>query len=96
MGENLPIGESMETVIDEAAEIKSRVAMLRARINGQLSDRNRVIDHLLDIRLDTGDPAMVFVVDELLSSVPGLTVVDNSWWSDALDRIERATEPSTV
>lgn len=86
----------MGTVIDHGTEIKRRVATLRAGIHGQLSDRNRVIDHLLDIRLETDDPGLVATVDELLSTLPGLTVVENEWWHQALDRIERATEPSAV
>lgn len=92
----MPIGESMGPVFDHGAEIKRRVTTLRAGIHGQLSDRNRVIDHLLDLRLDTDDPGLVATIDELLSTLPGLTVVENSWWQEALDRIERATAPSAV
>lgn len=58
----------------------------RTAIDGQLSDKTRVVDNLLDLRLATADqPAMVAEVDRLLSDVPGLTTVENSWWSAALD-----------
>lgn len=94
MGVELPIDESMNPVIDQ--DTKSRVAALRAEIDGQLSDRTRVIDHLLDFRLETTDVDRVSVIDRLLASVPGLTVVDNDWWRDALDQIEQTVEHSAV
>lgn len=66
----------------------SRIAELRAQLDGKLVDRNRVIDHLLDFRLDAETDEARATVDRLLSSVPGLTVVESTWWSDALDEIE--------
>jgi hypothetical protein len=55
---------------------------------GQLIDRGRVIDHLLDLRLAAGvDPVLTKMVDEYLAAVPGKTVVELVWWRDVLDRL---------
>ncbi|MEM7275442.1 MAG: hypothetical protein AAF547_20370 [Actinomycetota bacterium] len=52
-----------------------------------------MIDHLLDVRLAAADrPLVVAEVDRLLSDVPGLTTVENTWWRAALDGIERAAD----
>ena len=96
MERNVPIHENMEAVIIEHSELNQRVAEMRAAINGQLSDKSRIVDHLLDIRLDSHAPGIVAVVDELLIEMPGLTVVENSWWSTALDRLQLAVSPTAV
>lgn len=60
-------------------------------IDGQLSDKSRVIDQLLDIRLAAADrPAVLAEVDLLLANVPGLTTVENDWLRSALDRVSKA------
>lgn len=67
------------------------IEQFRANIDGQLSDKRRVTDHLLDVRLATADqPAVIVEIDRLLTDMPGLTTVENTWWSEALDEIERA------
>lgn len=71
--------------------VETLIEQFRSNIDGQLSDKSRVIDHLLDMRLAVADrPAVVAEIDRLLSDVPGLTTVENSWWSVALDDLERA------
>ncbi len=92
----MPIHENMESVIIEDLELNQRVAEMRAAINGQLSDKSRIVNHLLDIRLDSQAPGIVAVVDELLIEMPGLTVVENSWWRTALDRLQLAGSPTAV
>jgi hypothetical protein len=86
----------MESVTNELIAINERIATHKAAIDGRLSDRNRVIDHLLDLRLDFDTPGLVAVIDEILSDVPGLTVVENEWWAASLDRLVMAAEPSTI
>lgn len=71
--------------------VESLIQQFRSGINGQLSDKKRVIDHLLDLRLAAAEhPPVVAEVDRLLADVPGLTTVENTWWTEALDGIERA------
>ena len=96
MGANVPIDDSMEPVMNEPSTINERITTLRAAIDGQLSDRGRVIDHLLDLRNEFTSPALIATIDELLTDVPGLTVVENEWWSSALDRLSLAAEPTTI
>lgn len=63
----------------------------RADISGELSDKSRVIDRLLDVRLaGAGHPALVAEVDRLLADVPGLTTVENTWWTAAIDSLSVA------
>ncbi len=70
--------------------IASLIEQYRANIHGQLSDKRRVIDHLLDVRLAAADrPAVIAEIDRLLADVPGLTTVDNVWWAKALDDLDR-------
>ncbi len=96
MERNVPIHENMEAVTIEHTELTQRVAEIRAAINGQLSDKGRTVDHLLDMRLDFEAPGIVAMIDELLIEMPGLTVVENSWLSGALDRLELAASPTAV
>ena len=71
--------------------VDSLIEQFRSNIDGELSDKSRVIDHLLDLRLASADrPAVVAEIDRLLSDVPGLTTVENRWWSAALDDLARA------
>ncbi|MGB5757153.1 MAG: hypothetical protein WBM50_09585 [Acidimicrobiales bacterium] len=70
--------------------IATLIEQYRANIDGQLSDKRRVVDHLLDVRLAATDrPALVAEIDRLLSDMPGLTTVDNVWWANALDDLDR-------
>ncbi len=67
------------------------IEQFRTNIDGQLSDKRRVIDHLLDVRLAAADlPAVVVETDRLLADMPGLTTVENTWWRAAIDDLELA------
>lgn len=78
--------------------VATLIQQFRSEIHGELSDRKRVIDHLLDVRLAMADhPLVVGEVDRLLADLPGLTTVDNTWWSaalDGLDSVLAATVPT--
>jgi hypothetical protein len=79
--------------------LASLLQQFRSEIHGQLSDRRRVIDHLLDVRLATADqPIVVAEVDRLLADLPGLTTVENAWWAVAIDDLERvgAAQPTPL
>lgn len=67
------------------------IQQFRTDIDGQLSDKRRVIDSLLDVRLAAAAmPTVVRVVDRLLADMPGLTTVENTWWALALDDLDRS------
>jgi hypothetical protein len=71
--------------------IETMIEQFRSDINGQLSDKRRVTDHLLDVRLAAAhSPTVVAETDRLLADMPGLTTVENDWWRAALDDIEQA------
>ena len=79
------------------AVVETLIQQYRKRINGELSDKNRVTDQLLDLRLAAADhPEIVAIVDRLLVERPGLTTVTNRWWSDALDELELAAQTAPV
>jgi hypothetical protein len=63
-----------------------------AAISGEVVDKSRVADRLLDLRLAADAPALVAAVDDVLSTMPGRTMVPASWWSDALNGLRIAAE----
>jgi len=71
--------------------VESLIAEMRNSVSGELTSRNQIVDHLLDLRLDArSDAAVVAVVDALLADLPGRTTVPNTWWLGGLADIERA------
>lgn len=68
--------------------IETQIKTLQDQIDGLLVDRGRIIDNLLDLRLDAGDRNdFIRKVDEFLTDVPGLTVVESQWWNETLDEL---------
>ena len=63
-----------------------------AAINGEVLDKARVTDWLLDLRLAAGSPELVAAVDDVLAGVPGKTMVATSWWADALNGLRLIAE----
>ena len=63
-----------------------------AAINGEVLDKSRVTDWLLDLRLAAGSPELVAAVDDVLGGVPGKTMVPTSWWADALNGLRLIAE----
>jgi hypothetical protein len=69
----------------------------KSNIGGQLVDRGRVVDQLLDLRLAAHDqPQLTSFIDQLLGSLPGRTVVEAAWWAETLDRLVEAATPQPV
>ena len=65
------------------------IGNLRAGIDGDVCSRSRVIDALLDLRLDAVlRPDVVELVDLSLAGVPGKNLVPADWWRDQLDMLE--------
>jgi len=63
-----------------------------AAINGEVLDKSRVTDWLLDLRLAAGSPELVAAVDDVLAGIPGKTMVATSWWADALNGLRLIAE----
>lgn len=65
------------------------ISQLQAVEHGQLIDKARVVDHLLDLRgAADSDLSVVTAIDQLLIGVPGLSMVESAWWTEALDGLE--------
>lgn len=72
-------------------DLETTIRDLRADASGEVCSRSRVVDALLDLRLDaTGRPDVVEMVDQALTAVPGKTMVPAEWWRDQLDMLEMA------
>jgi hypothetical protein len=53
--------------------------------HGQIIDRGRIIDHLLDLRIAAeGDLIITETIDQLLANTPGKSTVETRWWQDTL------------
>lgn len=65
--------------------VETLIQQFLGSIDGQLSDKSRVVDQLLDLRLAAADqPTVQAEIDRLLGDVPGLTTVENDWFRGAL------------
>lgn len=72
-------------------DLESIIHGLRESIEGPVCSRSRVVDALLDLRLDAADRRDVIdLVDQSLASVPGKNMVPAQWWRDQLDLFEMA------
>ena len=70
-------------------DLETTIRNLREGIDGDVCSRSRVIDALLDLRLDAGGrPDVVELVDQSLAGVPGKNMVPADWWRDQLDMFE--------
>lgn len=63
-----------------------------AAVNGEVLDKSRAIDGLLDLRLAAGSPELVAAVDDVLGAVPGKTMVTSEWWIDTLKGLRMFAE----
>ena len=78
----------MTSTIESKSAGRELIVELIAAVEGELSSRSRVVDGLLDLRNEAPEgSALQARVDELLSSVPGLTTVPNGWWLDRLEEL---------
>jgi hypothetical protein len=67
------------------------IQLLRDAIDGDICSRSRVVDALLDLRLDAAArPDVIELVDRSLAGVPGKNMVPADWWRDQLDMFEMA------
>lgn len=61
-------------------------------IHGELIERARIVDALLDLRNTTSASSLVEVIDAALRSLPGRTTVRSSWWQGIIDELNLAAE----
>jgi len=70
-------------------DLEVTIRELRDAIDGDVCSRSRIIDALLDLRLDASARAdVVDLVDQSLAGVPGKNMVPADWWRDQLDMFE--------
>lgn len=69
----------------------------KGEATGQLIDRGRVVDCLLDLRSAADDqPHLVTLIDATLAELPGKNVVETEWWVETLDRLAAEAQPEPV
>lgn len=77
--------------------LESMIQEFKTNTEAGLIGRSRIVDHLLDLRLAATDsPAVVAEIDRFLSSVPGKSSVESSWWCSALEGLEDLAAPAPV
>jgi hypothetical protein len=79
----------MSTELQSFDEVLERSVSL---IHGELIDRSRIVDALLDLRNTTSASSLVEVIDAALRGLPGRTTVRSSWWQGILDELNLAAE----
>jgi hypothetical protein len=73
------------------SELETTIRSLRTTAEGEVCSRSRVIDALLDLRLEAeGRSDVIELVDRALASAPGKTMVPAAWWREQLDAFELA------
>ena len=68
-----------------STQFETLIEELIIAINGEVIDKSRVADRLLDLRNEAGSPGLVDAVDNLLRNLPGRTMVVTAWWREALE-----------
>ena len=79
----------MSTELQSFDEILERSVSL---IHGELIERSRIVDALLDLRNTTSASGLVEVIDAALRTLPGRTTVRSSWWQGIIDELNLAAE----
>lgn len=71
--------------------LEASIQTFRDEIDGEVCSRSRVMDALLDLRLEAGGRHdIVDIADEALCDLPGQTMVPSDWWRERLDWFEMA------
>lgn len=71
------------------SDLETTIRDLRQGVDGDVCSRSRVMDALLDLRLDAdGRPDITELIDDALTNLPGKTMVPADWWRDRLDMLE--------
>lgn len=71
------------------SDLETTIQMLRDTVDGVVCSRSRVMDGLLDLRLEAdGRGDMMELLDNALAELPGETTVPTDWWRERLDMLE--------
>ncbi len=67
------------------------IQTLRGDVDGDVCSRSRVMDSLLDLRLEAdGHRDLIDLIDRALAELPGRNMVPAEWWCEQLDVLELA------
>lgn len=73
------------------SDLETTIRTMRQDVDGDVCSRSRVMDALLDLRLEAGSRTDVTdLVDDALANLPGKTMVPADWWRERLDMFELA------
>jgi len=70
-------------------DLENVIREMREAVDGDVCTRSRVMDALLDLRIEAdGRTDVVELVDAALGGLPGRTMVPTAWWIEQLDMFE--------
>ena len=73
------------------SDLESYIRVMREDVSGEVCSRSRVMDALLDLRIEAGGRSDVTgLVDAALADLPGKTMVPAAWYRERLDMLELA------
>ena len=73
------------------SDLETYIQAMRKDVEGDVCSRSRVMDALLDLRIEAGGRADVTtLVDAALADLPGKTMVPADWYRERLDILELA------
>jgi hypothetical protein len=83
--------ESRRRVVTYVSDMETTIKRIRDGLDGDVCSRSRVVDGLLDVRLEAGERHdIVSMVDAALAELPGRNMVPVDWWREQLDMFELA------
>ena len=63
------------------SDLETIIRTMRQDVDGDVCSRSRVMDALLDLRLEAGTRSDVTdLIDDALANLPGKTMVPADWW----------------
>ncbi len=71
------------------SEPENTIRAMREEADGDVCSRSRVMDSLLDLRLEAGARYdLIELIDLALRDLPGKNLVPKDWWCEQLDTFE--------
>ncbi|MBT5139381.1 MAG: hypothetical protein HOM37_10055 [Acidimicrobiaceae bacterium] len=70
-------------------DLEITIRSMREDVDGDVCSRSRVMDALLDLRLEAGGRHDILAeIDRALADLPGKNMVPATWWREQLDSFE--------